>query len=119
MADKSNADQKDESVVTLAHGAGGGAMRSLLDDLVVPQFAGDGESTVTEPAVGLPELDDGAVHPVGDGAIVVTTDSHVVSPRFFPGGDIGKLAVAGTGLDSSRAATLASLPSPGRSTTWP
>jgi len=96
MADKSNADQKDESVVTLAHGAGGGAMRSLLDDLVVPQFAGDGESTVTEPAVGLPELDDGAVHPVGDGAIVVTTDSHVVSPRFFPGGDIGKLAVAGT-----------------------
>ena len=86
---------EDESVVTLAHGAGGGAMRSLLDDLVVPSFDRDGEES-TPALIGLPALDDGAVHPDGDGAIVVTTDSHVVSPRFFPGGDIGRLAVAGT-----------------------
>ncbi|MFW5921934.1 MAG: hydrogenase expression/formation protein HypE [Halodesulfurarchaeum sp.] len=104
-------DEDPEAVVTLAHGAGGGAMRSLLSELVVPRFAGngrgeidgrDGESTgegraADDQGIGLPELDDGAVHPVGeDAAIVVTTDSHVVTPRFFPGGDIGRLAVAGT-----------------------
>lgn len=99
-----------EDVVTLAHGAGGGAMRSLLQELVVPRFAGYGEDPGTtgaggavnareagEGEVGLPELDDGAVHPVNEaGSLVVTTDSHVVTPRFFPGGDIGRLAVAGT-----------------------
>lgn len=89
-----------DDVVTLAHGAGGSTMRSLLEDVVVSRFAGngagEGEILPTEGGVGLPELDDGAVHPVGDGALVVTTDSHVVTPRFFPGGDIGRLAVAGT-----------------------
>ncbi len=99
----------DEAFISLAHGAGGGAMRSLLDELVVPRFAENGDgaqsaengdgadlSSDTSSPVGLPQLDDGAVHPVGDGAIVFTTDSHVVKPRFFPGGDIGRLAVAGT-----------------------
>lgn len=103
-ADKSEDMDDPEDVVTLAHGAGGGAMRSLLQDLVVPRFAGNGTQTdegndvgAGEATVGLPQLDDGAVHPVGeDGALVVTTDSHVVKPRFFPGGDIGRLAVAGT-----------------------
>ncbi|MDR5657576.1 hydrogenase expression/formation protein HypE [Halodesulfurarchaeum sp. HSR-GB] len=87
--------ESNQEFVTLAHGAGGGAMRSLLDELVVPQFAGNGNAE-SDTLVGLPELDDGAVHPAGDGALVITTDSHVVSPRFFPGGDIGRLAVAGT-----------------------
>lgn len=91
-----------DDVVTLAHGAGGGAMRSLVDDLVVSRFASDdGDAddwNPTDGGVGLAALDDGAVHPVGDGsaAVVVTTDSHVVKPRFFPGGDIGRLAIAGT-----------------------
>jgi hydrogenase expression/formation protein HypE len=101
MTEHTTAD--DEEFVTLAHGAGGGAMRSLLQDLVVPRFSENG-SDATEPEsgagdgeVGLPQLDDGAVHPIGEnGALVLTTDSHVVSPRFFPGGDIGRLAVAGT-----------------------
>lgn len=90
-----------DDVVTLAHGAGGEAMRSLVDDLVVSRFA-DGAAVDSTPdaegEVGLEALDDGAVHPLGgdNGAIVVTTDSHVVTPRFFPGGDIGRLAVAGT-----------------------
>lgn len=84
-----------DQVVTLAHGAGAGAMRDLLEDMVVPRFSG-AEGDVSAPAVGLSALDDGAVLPVGNGALVVTTDSHVVSPRFFPGGDIGRLAVAGT-----------------------
>jgi hydrogenase expression/formation protein HypE len=46
--------------------------------------------------IGLEALDDGAVFPLGDQQIVFTTDSHVVKPAFFPGGDIGRLAVCGT-----------------------
>ena len=41
-------------------------------------------------------MDDGAALRVGDRWLVVTTDSHVVQPIFFPGGDIGRLAVCGT-----------------------
>jgi hydrogenase expression/formation protein HypE len=46
--------------------------------------------------IGLAALDDGAALRVGDRWLVVTTDSHVVHPIFFPGGDIGRLAVSGT-----------------------
>ena len=99
--DESRDESRDESggVVTLAHGAGGEAMRTLVDDLVVSRFTdGDRMDEAGETGVGLAALDDGAIHPIGDGseAIVVTTDSHVVTPRVFPGGDIGRLAVAGT-----------------------
>ncbi|GAB7089884.1 hydrogenase expression/formation protein HypE [Halorubrum luteum] len=92
---------EDGEVVTLAHGAGGEAMRELVDKLAVSRF-GDATSDATEAAkpgaVGLPDLDDGSAHPLamGDASIVLTTDSHVVSPPVFPGGDIGRLSVAGT-----------------------
>lgn len=46
--------------------------------------------------IGLEALDDGAVIPIGGTNIVFTTDSHVVKPIFFPGGDIGRIAVSGT-----------------------
>jgi hydrogenase expression/formation protein HypE len=46
--------------------------------------------------VGVEALDDGAAIPIGDRWLIVTTDSHVVQPVFFPGGDIGRLAVSGT-----------------------
>lgn len=46
--------------------------------------------------VGLDELDDGATISLGDKTLVLTTDSHTVKPLFFPGGDIGRLAIAGT-----------------------
>jgi hydrogenase expression/formation protein HypE len=46
--------------------------------------------------IGLAAMDDGAALRVGDRWLVVTTDSHVIHPIFFPGGDIGRLAVAGT-----------------------
>jgi hydrogenase expression/formation protein HypE len=83
----------DGPVVTHAHGAGTGKMQSFLDDSVVPRF----EGAASEDGVGLGALDDGAVLPVdGDSSVVVTTDSHVVTPPFFPGGDIGRLSVAGT-----------------------
>ena len=87
-------DASDGPVVTLAHGAGGEAMRSLVDQLAVSRF-GD---TAEPGTVGLRDLDDGSVHLLsgGEAVIVLTTDSHVVSPPVFPGGDIGRLSVAGT-----------------------
>jgi hydrogenase expression/formation protein HypE len=72
--------------VAMKHGAGGRAMRRLIEQI----FLKDANPI----AAG---MDDGAVIPIeGGGAIVVTTDSHVIQPLFFPGGDIGRLSVAGT-----------------------
>lgn len=75
------------------HGAGGEMMGQLLDRLILPRFAGGRAHRI-----GLAELDDGATVsvPPGAGEVVLTTDSHVVKPIFFPGGDIGLLAAAGT-----------------------
>jgi hydrogenase expression/formation protein HypE len=82
--------------VALAHGAGGRAMRALIEELFVSAFGnGDGGGGAAG-GVGLSAMDDGAAIPLGDGFLVLTTDSHVVQPPFFPGGDIGRLAVAGT-----------------------
>jgi hydrogenase expression/formation protein HypE len=76
--------------IALRHGAGGPAMRHLIETL----FA---RSAQPRPdVVGLDALDDGAAIRLGDRWLVFTTDSHVVSPPFFPGGDIGRLAVCGT-----------------------
>ena len=77
--------------VTAAHGAGTAAMRSFLSETVCDRL---GKSVPD--GVGLPALDDGAVLPDGDRSLVVTTDSHVVDPPIFPGGDVGRLAVSGT-----------------------
>jgi hydrogenase expression/formation protein HypE len=78
--------------ITLKYGAGGQAMRTLiqqvfLDDMVAARTDGD---------IGLAAMDDGAALRIGDRWLVVTTDSHVIHPVFFPGGDIGRLAVSGT-----------------------
>jgi hydrogenase expression/formation protein HypE len=77
--------------IGLKHGAGGRAMRALIEGLFVNGFA---ETAVD--GIGLSAMDDGAALRVGDRWLVITTDSHVVHPIFFPGGDIGRLAVAGT-----------------------
>ena len=77
--------------VGLEHGAGGAATRELVSGTLAAGF-----SDPEEALVGLEGMDDGAVLPVGDENLVVTTDSHVVQPPFFPGGDIGRLAVSGT-----------------------
>jgi hydrogenase expression/formation protein HypE len=76
--------------VTLAHGGGGTAMHALIDEML----AVFGES-------GRGEGHDGAVLDVPSSRIAFTTDSYVVSPLFFPGGDIGSLAVFGTVNDLS------------------
>jgi hydrogenase expression/formation protein HypE len=77
--------------VTLKHGAGGRAMRMLVKEKLAAGFA-----PLAEGEIGLAAMDDGAALRLDDGWLVVTTDSHVIHPVFFPGGDIGRLAVAGT-----------------------
>jgi hydrogenase expression/formation protein HypE len=75
-----------EERITLAHGAGGKATHTLIDALFLEAF----RNPLLEP------LEDQAVLNLGGARIAFTTDSYVVSPLFFPGGDIGDLAVNGT-----------------------
>jgi hydrogenase expression/formation protein HypE len=72
--------------VLLAHGGGGRLTQALIAQTFLPVFA--------NPALAL--LHDGAVLRVGEERLAISTDSFVVSPLFFPGGDIGSLAVHGT-----------------------
>jgi hydrogenase expression/formation protein HypE len=78
--------------IQLRHGAGGAAMRALIERV----FVGGAVDGARDGRRGLAAMDDGAAIPLGDRWLVVTTDSHVVQPVFFPGGDIGRLAIAGT-----------------------
>ena len=78
--------------ITLKYGAGGQAMRSLIQQVFLEGMA----SGLANDDIGLAAMDDGAALRVGDRWLVVTTDSHVIHPVFFPGGDIGRLAVSGT-----------------------
>jgi hydrogenase expression/formation protein HypE len=78
--------------ITLKYGAGGRAMRTLIQQVFLDGVAGD----VPEVAIGAAAMDDGAALRVGERWLIVTTDSHVIHPVFFPGGDIGRLAVSGT-----------------------
>lgn len=77
--------------VTLKQGGGGRAMRSLIEKLFVRDFA-----TLPFEGVGIAAMDDGAAVKIGDEWLVITTDSHVIHPIFFPGGDIGRLSICGT-----------------------
>lgn len=76
----------DYPTVQLAHGGGGRLSQMLIDDLFVAAFG--------NPV--LDQLHDGAVLAVEKGRLAISTDSFVISPIFFPGGDIGALAVHGT-----------------------
>ena len=71
------------------HGAGGEVMAELLQTLT--KFKNNNAG-----GIGLEAMDDGAVIPFGGTNLVFTTDSHVVRPFFFPGGDIGRISVCGT-----------------------
>jgi hydrogenase expression/formation protein HypE len=75
--------------VTMMHGAGGEMMGELLQTLT--KFTHNNAG-----GIGLEALDDGAVIPLNGQNLVFTTDSHIVRPIFFPGGDIGRIAVCGT-----------------------
>lgn len=72
--------------ITMAHGSGGSATRRLVQELFHAYFKNE----------ALDKMEDAAVLEVPAGKIAYTTDSFVVTPIFFPGGDIGKLAVCGT-----------------------
>lgn len=72
--------------IGLDHGSGGKMSHRLISDVVLPAF--------DDPV--LRRLDDGAVLPMDGGRIAFSTDTYVVDPIFFPGGDIGDLAVNGT-----------------------
>ncbi len=72
--------------IELSHGGGGRAMAQLIEELFLAAFDND----------WLRAQDDCARLPVCGGRLVMATDSHVVSPLFFPGGDIGCLSVHGT-----------------------
>ncbi len=76
----------DHREIVLGHGSGGKLSQRLLEQLILPAFTND----------LLTPLHDGAIINQVGSRMAFSTDSHVVSPIFFPGGDIGKLAVHGT-----------------------
>jgi hydrogenase expression/formation protein HypE len=76
----------DYKAVLLAHGGGGRLTNQLITRMFLPQFRNPQLAT----------LHDGAVFSVDGGRLAFSTDSYVISPIFFPGGDIGELAVNGT-----------------------
>jgi hydrogenase expression/formation protein HypE len=78
-------------VITLAHGGGGKAMKDLIADVFVAAFDNPALAALEDQA----RLDLAELAARGD-RLAFTTDSYVVDPLFFPGGDIGKLAVCGT-----------------------
>ena len=90
----------DYPVVLLAHGGGGRLMQQLLDGLILPTL-GVGAGQSLHDAARLDELLAGAP------GMAFTTDSYVVRPLFFPGGDIGSLAVCGTVNDLAMAGARA------------
>ena len=74
-----------QDIVTLDYGSGGSRTAQLIEELLLPAFQND----------ALAQLGDGATLDL-TGPLVFSTDSFVVDPIFFPGGDIGKLSVCGT-----------------------
>jgi hydrogenase expression/formation protein HypE len=90
MKQESKMDSTEDRIL-LAHGSGGELSRQLVASFFVKNF----QNPLLQP------LDDSAVISAGGGRWAFTTDSYVVTPIFFPGGDIGKLAVCGTVNDLS------------------
>lgn len=91
---------RDKSI-TMAHGGGGRAMRELIERLIVPAFDNPLLASLEDQArIGIKGLLE-----IGD-RLAFTTDGYVVSPLFFSGGDIGKLAICGTVNDLAMAGAV-------------
>jgi hydrogenase expression/formation protein HypE len=86
-----------EEVLKLEHGGGGRLTRELLDDVIIPSY----HLNRLAGGIGLPEMDDGASIPLDGRRMVMTTDATTVKPIFFPGGDLGMLAICGAVNDLS------------------
>ncbi len=84
------------STVQLAHGGGGRLSREIIETIFLPAFGGVERSS----------RHDSAVFAVPGKRVAMTTDGYVVKPMFFPGGDIGKLAICGTVNDLAMAGAI-------------
>ena len=79
--------RKHSDKIVQGHGSGGKMMSDLIKDIFYPPLAN--EALLAGDDAGVVEISDGV-------RLAISTDAHVVSPLFFPGGDIGKLSVCGT-----------------------
>lgn len=86
-----------DDVVKLSHGAGGSTEDTLIHELFLRVF----EKRQARDGIALDALDDGASIKVGEYEVVLSTDGHTVEPIFFPGGDLGRLAVCGAVNDTA------------------
>ncbi len=73
-------------IISIAHGGGGKKSRELIEKVFIPAFGNE----------YLEKMHDGAVVPIPGRRAALTTDSYVIDPHFFPGGDIGSLSIHGT-----------------------
>ena len=87
----------DTDVITMAHGSGGAAGHELMEEILLPAF----DNPI------LHELHDGAKLDLNTTKIAFSTDSYVVKPLFFAGGNIGKLAICGTVNDLAMTGAMA------------
>lgn len=85
-----NQENRDMKTITLAHGAGGAQTSDLIASIFRRHFDN-----------GYLTADDAAILPAPSGKIAMTTDGFIVQPRFFPGGDVGRLSICGTVNDLS------------------
>jgi len=87
---------KDE-FVKLSHGAGGSAEDTLIHELFLRLF----EKRQVGDGISLDALDDGASVKIGKTEVILSIDGHTVDPLFFPGGDLGRLAICGAVNDTA------------------
>ena len=86
-----------EDVVKLSHGAGGSTEDTLIHELFLKIF----EKRQARDGIALDALDDGASIRVGEYEVILSIDGHTVDPIFFPGGDLGRLAICGAVNDTA------------------
>ncbi len=84
-------------VVKLSHGAGGSTEDTLIHELFLKIF----EKKQARDGIALDALDDGASIRIGEHEVILSIDGHTVDPIFFPGGDLGKLAICGAVNDTA------------------
>ena len=95
-----------DSTVMLGHGSGGTMMKRIIDEVFFDAYAGAELLQGDDAATLMPFAGEGFSTFSTDARIAFSTDSFVVSPHFFPGGDIGRLAICGTVNDISTSGAI-------------